>query len=207
MDDDRLKRLGWGVAAVVMVGIGIALMRTSPAPEPGVLVPSGGPASQAPPSEKPMFLEGTPQAYLYDYVEADYNGERLEGANWEKFKNEVIWPVEPNWGSAYVIRSYRLQSGPMTGKDATVEVTYDTLGELDTETFVYTPSPSRQTVPYTMVPRQDRWRIGLPMLRPHVGTEATVRYLERMKVNYPQYRTHIDQSIAALKALQKGATP
>jgi hypothetical protein len=152
------------------------------------------------PSQPPPFLAGTPSAYLHDYVQADFQGDRLEKANWPRFKQQVVWPVEPNWETAYVIRSFRVQTGPVTGQQATVEVTYDTLGELNLFTFVYETSPTRQTVPYLLVPGDDRWKIGAPMLKPHVGPESAIAFLERMAVHYVQYRENIKRAIARIRA-------
>jgi hypothetical protein len=197
MEEPQNKKLGpwlivFGLVALALIGAGVGLIHWA-----------GNTAKElkaTAPSEKPMFLEGTPQAYLYEWVESDFRGQRLEGANWLRLKDMVVWPNEPNWDHAYVISSYRLQSGPVTTQEANIEVTYDTLGELDTEVFTYEHSPSRQTVPFLMLPHAGRWRVGSPRLQPHVGPEAAIEYLQRMAINYKQYRKNIDASIAAIRA-------
>lgn len=193
MDAQTKKLIPWVLLALALIGAGVGLLHWVGRTETDLKAAS-------PPSEKPMFLEGTPQAALYQYVESDFQGERLEAASWLKFKELVIWPNEPNWDHAYVISRYRVQAGPQSGHDASVEVTYDTLGELDTEVYTYEHSPSRQTVPFTMVPKKGVWKVGMPRLQPHPGAQATIDYLERMAVHYPRYKKNIDASIAAIRA-------
>lgn len=197
MDRDTRSKLLWGLLGVALIGGGIGLMawvnRTA-----AELKATG-------PSAPPTFQVGTPPYWLHEYVQADFQGDRLEKANWPRLKQMVIWPTEANWDSAYVIRSFRLQSGPVTPKEATVEVTYETLGELNVHEFTYTPSPSRQTVPYALVPGQERWLIGVPILKPHVGPDAAVAYLERMKVHNPKRQAAIQAAIDGIRADAKKA--
>jgi hypothetical protein len=57
-----------------------------------------------------------------------------------------------------------------------------------------------QVVPYQIEAGKDAWKIGLPMLRPHVGPEAAVAYLKRMEVGYPKLKPTIEASIQAIQA-------
>lgn len=192
MASETTKKLLWGALSLALIAGGIGLMAWVNNTAQQVKATSA--------SEPPAFLAGTPPAYLHEYVQGDFAGQRLEGANWVTYKERVIWPVEPSWEKADVVRSFRMQSGPTTRREATIEVTYDVLGELNLHTFTYKPAPERQIVPYLMVPRQDRYRIGTPMVRPHVGAEAAIAYLERMRPQYKHYAGNIQKSIAAIQA-------
>jgi hypothetical protein len=198
MASETTKKLLWGALSLALVAGGIGLMVWVNDTARQVKATSA--------SEPPAFLAGTPPAYLHAYVQGDFAGQRLEAANWVTYKERVIWPVEPNWEKADVIRGFRMQSGPTTRREATIEVTYDVLGELNLHTFTYKPAPERQVVPYLMVPRQDRYRIGTPMVRPHVGVEAAIAHLERMRAQYKHHEPNIQKAIAALKA-EAAASP
>ena len=163
---------------------------------------TNAPAGQAGASPvTPLYMPGTPAGLLATYLDGDFHGERLERALWlTKYRAYGIWPNEPAWSSAYVIARYRLQSNAMTVRDADVEATFDTLGELDLQTFVYQHSPSRQTVPYKLLNGPKGWQIAFPMLKPHVGPQAAIAYLQRMAVGYPHQRGAIAASIAAIEA-------
>ena len=191
MPRSTLIRALWGLLAVGLIGGGFWLFRW---------VSAADQAFQAQAPATPAYLPGTPAALLADYVAGDFAGERLEGANWLKYKRMVIWPTEPSWESAYVVRSYRLQPAQTTPRQAMVEVTYHTLGELNVHSFTYTPSPTRHTVAFTLVPRQGEWKIGHPILRPHVSPEAAIAHMERMATLYPQRRADIQRAIAAVRA-------
>ncbi|MNT65167.1 hypothetical protein D3C72_2031280 [compost metagenome] len=112
----------------------------------------------------------------------------------------VAWPTEPNWELAAVIRGFRMQSGPTTRTEASIEVTYDTLGELNLHDFTYKRAPQREILPFVLVPGKERYMIVSPILKPHVGVEAAIAFLERMDVNNVQYRANIRQSIDRIRA-------
>lgn len=161
-----------------------------------------GPAASVVSSPTPaprQFLEGTPAGLLETYLQGDAQGERLERANWPKYREMVLWPREPLWDSAYIIRDYRIHSGEVAMPSAGAEVTFRTLGELNLETFVYTPSPTTQTVPYKLIAEQSRWKIAHPMLRPHVSPGGAVGFLERMAVGHPDKKDAIERSIQAIR--------
>src|SRR4051812_43477684 len=86
-----------GVAAVV--GIFVS-MKGGPQP----------PLSTEPPRSPPPFDEGSPSGALWSYLQGDFAGERLERATWSKYKELVLWPTEPKWESAYVVRSFRVET-------------------------------------------------------------------------------------------------
>lgn len=195
MASDTTKKLLWGALSLALIAGGIGLMAS--VSDTANKLKSANPARA---SEPPAFLAGTPPAYLYAYVQGDFEGERLEGAHWSRYKERVVWPVEPNWEKAEVIRGFRMQSGPTTQREATIEVTYDVLGHLDLHTFTYKPAPERQIVPFLMVPRASGYVIGTPMLKPHVGAEGAIAYLERMRAQYKQHEGNITRSIAAIRA-------
>lgn len=158
-------------------------------------------APTGPGSAAPAFLAGTPGARLDEYVAADAAGERLERATWPRFKTMVVWPNEPAWDEAYVIRSYRVSidpTHPTTPNKAEGEVFYDTLGVLNLETFTYDASPTRQTVPFSLLIVQGNWKLGVPMLRPHPLPDPTLAYLRRMREHYKVHRPAIDASIKAI---------
>ena len=192
MANETTKKLLWGALALGLVAGGIGLM---------VWVNQTAAELKATqPSEPPVFLAGTPPAYLYEYVQGDFKGERLEAANKARYKERVLWPTEPNWETAAVIRSFRMQSGPTTRTEASIEVTYDTLGELNLHDYTYRSAPKREILPFVLVPGQERYKIVSPILKPHVGAEAAIAFLERMSVNYQQFRPNIQRSIERIKA-------
>lgn len=168
----------------------------------GYLTMRGVPEPQATPTPTPLspppFEEGSPAGALHAYLEGDFAGERLERASWSKYKHMVLWPTEPKWDSAYVIRSFRVESGPITGRKSSAEATFDTMGELDLDRYTYTASPTRQRVPYELVTSTEGWVLGTPTLRPHVGPEAAIAFLKRMRVGFPTLRGAIDASIKAI---------
>ncbi|MFP5501939.1 MAG: hypothetical protein ACLGIN_05580 [Candidatus Sericytochromatia bacterium] len=180
------------IASVLAAGVGLYAYQAARQP---------GAVSTAPPTPESRFLPGTPAGHLESYLMGDFAGERLERANWSfKYKDMGLWDSEPAWDSAYVIRDFRIHTGQTTMRQAEAEVTFETLGILDLQAFTYTPSPTRQTVPYLLQAVDNRWKIAHPRLRPHVGLEAAKSYLQRMKVGYPQRAEAIDRSIRALEA-------
>jgi hypothetical protein len=185
------------VAAIAAVGGIFLAMRGGPEP----------PAPTEPPRSPPPFDEGSPASALYAYVQDDFSGDRLERANWGKFKPRVLWPSEPKWESAYVVRSFRVESGKLEPKRAQAEAAYDTMGELNLETFDYKSSPTRQVVPYSLELGPEDWRIGLPMLRPHVGPEGAIAFLRRMEVGYPKLKAKIQASIEQIDADARAKRP
>lgn len=146
------------------------------------------------------YLPGTPGERLSGYVDADFRGERLERAAWAIFKSQVMWPTEPAWDEAYIVRSTTIAMGPTKPDSADATTTYDTLGVLSLESFVYETSPSSQRVPFKLLNTGGTWKIGLPMLRPHPSPEAAIAYLERMGSYYTQKRAVINASIKAIQA-------
>lgn len=182
----------WPIATAIagLVG-GLWLLAGGPFP--------GGPSST--PTQQPNFLPGTPASAIETYLDADYAGERLERASWGKFKELVSWPREPAWDSAYVIRSFHIKSGKTTMLRAEAEVEFVTAGELDLTTYVYTPSPTLQIVPYHLERPHDSWKLALPVLRPHVSPPAAVEFLKRMATGYPRLKTGIEASIKAIEAI------
>lgn len=192
MANDTTKKLLWGALSLALVagGIGLMVWVNQTATE----------IKAARPSEPPAFLAGTPPAYLHEYVQGDFLGDRLEAANKARYKEMVAWPTEPNWELAAVIRGFRMQSGPTTRTEASIEVTYDTLGELNLHDFTYKPAPQREILPFVLVPGKERYTIVSPMLKPHVGVEAAIAFLERMEVNNARYRANIRQSIDRIRA-------
>ncbi|MDB5097948.1 MAG: hypothetical protein JWM80_2369 [Cyanobacteria bacterium RYN_339] len=160
-----------------------------------------------PPRSPPPFDEGSPAGSLWSYLQGDFAGERLERATWTKYKEMVLWPAEPKWESAYVVRSFRVEGGKVEGKKAAAECTFDTMGELDLETYKYQTSPTRQVVPYQLEFGPDTWKIGLPMLRPHVGPEAAIAFLRRMEVGYPRLKAQIEGAITTIDADARAKQP
>ncbi len=159
------------------------------------------PASPVPRDAGPVrFQEGTAGARLAEYVAGDFAGERLERASWLKYKGWVMWPTEPGWDEAYVVRAYQLAKVSSTASEATAEVHYDTLGILNLTTFTYATSPSQQAVPFKLLLSEGAWKIGVPMLRPHPGPEATVAFLGRMREHYERQGPAIAQAIATIQA-------
>lgn len=167
------------------------------------------PTENAVASSAPLFQPGTPPGDLTTYLQGDFEGERLQRASWAKYQHLVDWATEPNWSSAWVIREYRVTSGRTTLTSATAEATYDTLGELDLDTFAYTPSPSRQTVPYSLTHYDPKgpWKLAIPMLQPHVGVQGAIAHLKRMEVIFPARKAVIDQSIEKIETQAKTASP
>lgn len=157
----------------------------------------------------PAFVAGTAGARLEEYVAGDAAGERLERATWAKYKPMVVWPNEPAWDEAYVIRAHRIAMDPLPPKavKAAGEVTYDTLGVLNLNTFEYETSPTRQTVPFELLRIQDQWKIGVPMLRPHPLADPTLAYLRRMREHYVTRRPAIDAAIKAIARDAASAAP
>jgi hypothetical protein len=193
----KAQQVALAVAAVVAVA-GIAFsLRGGPQ----------APLETEPPRSPPPFQEGSPANALWSYLQGDFSGERLERATWTKYKELVLWPAEPKWESAYVVRSFRVESGKLEGKKATCESTFDTMGELDLETFKYQTSPTQQVVPYTLEAGKEAWKIGLPMLRPHVGPEAAIAFLHRMEVGYPRLKPQIAASIQQITADARAKKP
>lgn len=159
------------------------------------------PASPAPRDAGPAaFPAGTAGARLAEYVAGDFAGERLERASWLKYQAWVMWKTEPAWDEAYVVRGYRLEKVASTAVEASAEVHYDTLGVLNLTTFAYTTSPSRQAVPFKLLASEGEWKLGLPMLRPHPGPEATAAFLTRMREHYRRQAPTIARAIAAIRA-------
>jgi hypothetical protein len=160
------------------------------------------------PEQPPEYMQGTPQGLLHDYLEGDFEGERLERATWPtKYKNMVSWENEPLWDTCYIINRYVIQSGNTTLQRAQAAVTYETMGEMSLESYEYRPSPSRQTVPFTLELSKTGWRISYPMLKPHVSPEAAIAFLQRMEVGYPQLRSRIQRSIDTIKAQMNSLAP
>jgi len=184
-----------GGLALVAIAAGVAFVGlTARDAPPG----AGGGAPAA-------FVAGTAGARLEEYVTGDAAGERLERATWAKYKLMVVWPNEPAWDEAYVIRSQRIAMNPaLPGAviKAEGEVTYDTLGVLNLNTFDYETSPTRQTVPFSLLLLENTWKIGVPMLRPHPLADPTLAYLRRMREHYVTRRPAID---AAIKAIARDA--
>lgn len=159
------------------------------------------PASPVPRDAGPAaFPEGTAGARLAEYVAGDFGGERLERATWLKYKGWVMWPTEPAWDEAYVVRSYALAKVASTASEATAEVRYDTLGVLNLTTFAYETSPTQQAVPFKLLLSEGAWKIGVPMLRPHPGPEAAIAYLGRMREHYTKQAPAIAKALAAIRA-------
>lgn len=152
-------------------------------------------------SKARKFLDHTPAGRVETYVDGDYNGERLEGANWAaKYKKLVNWATEPTWDQVYVIRSYNVETGKVGDPRSTAFVTYDTLGEFDLDLLKYTVSPTRQTVTFTLEKEKGEWLIAYPTLRPHVNMHVLIAHLERMAVGYPLKKPAIDEALTALRA-------
>lgn len=209
---------------VALVG-GITIYQTAsapppPAPSPSASVALGGAsastkvekavvntavsdAPKAEPTKARMFIATLPAGKVETYVEGDFQGERLEGANWAaKYKKLVNWSTEPNWDQAYIIRSYNVESGKVGKDQAEAVVTYDTMGELDLDLLTYTPSPTRQSVTFTLKKENDEWLIAFPTLRPHPSLEAAIAHLERMAVGYPLKRPAIEELLTQLRSEQ-----
>ena len=200
----RSRNLGaFGFLAVVAIaGLAFAMYGSSGGRGP-IAMPTPTPVTSP-----PAFGEGTPAGVVHTYLEGDFAGERLERASWAKFQRMVLWPSEPKWDSAYVVRSFRVESGKQDKHDASADATFDTLGELDLEQFVYTTSPSEQTVPYMLTSNAKvGWLIAQPMLKPHSGPEATIAFLKRMRVGYPTLAYHIDASIKQIAADARKGRP
>lgn len=181
-----------------------ASAQASPAATTAAASPSAAAATPAPADSKARkFLEHTPAGRVETYVDGDWNGERLEAANWPaKYKALVNWATEPSWDQAYLIRSYNIETGKEGDRQATAFVTYDTLGEFELDTFKYTASPTRQTVTYTLEKDKDQWLVGYPMLRPHVSVPAMIAFLERQAQAYPLKKPAIDEALTQLRAEQ-----
>lgn len=186
----------WYAGAAVVVLAGLALTLARPGAEPGSRVPTSPAPRDAGPA---TFPAGTAGHRLVEYVAGDFAGERLERASWLKYKGWVMWPTEPAWDEAYVVRSYQPGKVTAAGTEATAEVRYETLGILDLATFAYETSPSTQAVPFKLLVSEGAWKIGLPMLRPHPGPEAAIAFLERMKVHFKKQGPTIEKSIAAIR--------
>jgi hypothetical protein len=185
------------LAGVALVGIflslkGVPEVASTPTPTP--LAP-------------PIFEEGSPAGALHAYLEGDFAGDRLERASWAKYSQMVIWTSEPKWDGAYVVRSFRVESGKAHAHGAGAEATFDTIGELDLDHFSYSSSPSRQTVPYELVKGPDGWLIGTPTLRPHPGPEAAMAFLKRMEAGYPRQKSAIESAISKIDADARRAKP
>lgn len=186
------------IGLVVIAGLYVSMRG---APEPAA-TPTPTPLSP------PPFEQGSPAGALHAYLEGDFAGERLERATWAtKYAHLVVWGAEPKWDGAYVIRSFRVESGPRQAHKASAEATFDTMGELDLDHFTYTPSATRQRVPYDLVMGNDGWLIASPTLRPHVGPEAAISYLKRMEVGYSRLAKTINKAIAQIDADARAAKP
>jgi hypothetical protein len=159
------------------------------------------------PLSPPPFEEGSPAGALHVYLEGDFAGERLERANWAKYSQMVLWSSEPKWDGAYVVRSFRVESGKAHAHGAGAEATFETMGELDLDHYSYKPSPSRQTVPYELVKGTDGWIIGTPTLRPHPGPEAAIAFLKRMAAGYPHQKATIEAAIKQIDSDARKAKP
>lgn len=179
-----------------------AAASASPAATTAAASPSVAAATPVPAeSQARKFAEHTPAGSLETYIDGDFKGERLEGANWAaKYKALVNWQTEPSWDQAYILRTYNIETGKTGDRQSTAFVTYDTLGEFDLDTFKYTASPTRQTVTYTLEKDKDTWLVGYPMLRPHVSIDAMIAHLERLAVGYPLKKPAIDTGIEQLRA-------
>ena len=198
-----LKGLAPNVALAALGAVVLYVAMTS-----GEVHPPG--ASPAAPMQYPP---GSAGGRLEEYVQRDFEGLRLERASWAIVKDWVVWTAEPAWDAAYVVRSYRLRMGkpPAAPGDTLAtsqdfEVLYDTLGELDLASFGYVPSPSRQAPAYTVVNERGGWRLGVPLLKPHVGAEGAIAFLTRMRGVYTTRTAIIDQSIARIRQ-DAAATP
>lgn len=159
----------------------------------------------SPSSQGPGTLAGTPGAALATYLEGDFRGERLEGASWLTYRERVSWSTEPSWHAAWVVKRYEMAPAKMTGRTASIDVTYETLGELDLNTFVFRPSPTIHTVTYRLEAPSGVWKLTDPMLQPHPSVPAAKSFLKRMSVGHADRRVEIARAIQAMRVTAEKA--
>jgi len=117
----------------------------------------------------------SPLELVREYVERDSRGERLRTAPW--FLSVVTWLEDPAFDSYTVIAGFQVGQLAQTGDSATVAVTYQRLGWIQTtgrNTVRFVPSDTVERYDFRLSMSTGRWLITQPRLEPHVLVDTVL---------------------------------
>jgi hypothetical protein len=72
-----------------------------------------------------------PREVVLEYCRLDADGALTSSEGWPAISPLFVWPDAPGWDSFVVIRSYKVGKVKVTGRFASVPVTYEEVGLLD----------------------------------------------------------------------------
>jgi hypothetical protein len=73
----------------------------------------------------------SPREVVAEYCRLDAEGALTSSDGWPTISPLFVWPDAPGWDSFVVIRSYKVGKQKVTGRFASVPVTYEEVGILD----------------------------------------------------------------------------
>lgn len=117
----------------------------------------------------------SPLELVREYVERDSRGERLRTAPW--FLSVVAWQEDPAFDSYTVIVGLQVGQPTQTGDSATVPVTYQRLGWIQTtgrNTVRFVASDTVERYDFRLGVSAGRWLITEPRLEPHVLVDTVL---------------------------------
>ncbi|MGH8047616.1 MAG: hypothetical protein ACREKL_10240 [Chthoniobacterales bacterium] len=119
---------------------------------------------------------GAPASVTAAYIEADGRGLALDGETAPLLLGYTTWKDAPGWDSFVVIKSYDIGEVGWTGDKASVQITYDVLGQIDGMKF--TSKPANEEVFFELVKKKGKWKIVKPQLAPHLFVAGAITALE-----------------------------
>lgn len=119
-----------------------------------------------------------PAEVVRAFCKLDFEGARLEAANYPKIAKLYSWKGEPGWDTALIVKSFRVKPVANNGNTASVIVEYTQYGELAGEEFHL--KEGANAARFKLKKISGSWRIIAPVIPPHVSVSAIRQHIEAL---------------------------
>jgi len=130
--------------------------------------------------------EGSPEDIVQWFIEADLSGARLGGqfGNPSDAFSYTIWQGAPGYDEWMVVSGYSIKETEIKENEAEVEVEFTCLaGNLEYNNEgeaigIEQCQSEKETVSFSLVKKNDAWKISSPHFVPHISKETAAKFFE-----------------------------
>lgn len=158
----------------------------------------------------------SPESVVKLYCQKDFDGARTTSKTLPEVDHLYLWPDEPGWNTATLVRRYRVLSSRVDSSHAVVTVEYETLGDISAWALKEEHKSTRvefklelgnkewgwKNDQRVLVTSNMAWRITAPIIPPHISIPFAKKYFTSLPPNDRDPEHHLEKVVARLRAIQ-----
>jgi len=158
----------------------------------------------------------SPESVAKLYCQRDFDGARTKTETYSEMDHLYLWPAEPGWDGATLVRRYRVLSSHIDDTHAVVTVEYEALGDISAWEFKEEHKSTQVEFKLELGSKEWEWkndepelitsalawRITAPTFEPHISVPYAIKHFSSLPRNDSDPDRHLEKVLARLRAIQ-----